>query len=66
MFSWCSGTSAWVRSGGGHGSWRRYHAGEVLCHAKVIHHGGRTLVVEAEVRQGDTLVARAQGTFMLV
>ncbi|SFP72371.1 acyl-CoA thioesterase [Geopseudomonas sagittaria] len=40
--------------------------GEVLCLAKVIHHGSRTLVVDAEVRQGDALVARAQGTFMLV
>lgn len=39
--------------------------GEVLCQAKVIHHGSRTLVVEAEVRQGAALVARAQGTFML-
>ena len=39
--------------------------GEVLCLAKVIHHGTRTLVVEAEVRQGEALVARAQGTFML-
>ena len=40
--------------------------GEVLCHARVIHHGSRTLVLEAEVRQGEALVARAQGTFMLV
>ena len=40
--------------------------GEVLCLAKVIHHGSRTLVVDAEVRQGEALVARAQGTFMLV
>lgn len=45
---------------------RAIDAGEVLCQAKVIHHGSRTLVVEAEVRQGDALVARAQGTFMLV
>ena len=40
--------------------------GEVLCLAKVIHHGSRTLVVDAEVRQGGALVARAKGTFMLV
>lgn len=40
--------------------------GEVLCAARVIHHGSRTLVLEAEVRQGEALVARAQGTFMLV
>ena len=40
--------------------------GEVLCLAKVIHHGTRTLVVEAEVRQGGPRVARAQGTFMLI
>ncbi|MNW20675.1 Thioesterase superfamily protein [compost metagenome] len=45
---------------------RAIDEGEVLCQAKVIHHGSRTLVVEAEVRQGDALVARAQGTFMLV
>lgn len=40
--------------------------GEVHCLARVIHFGSRTLVVEAEVRQGAALVARAQGTFMLV
>ncbi len=34
--------------------------------ARVIHFGSRTLVVEAEVRQDEALVARAQGTFMLV
>ena len=31
--------------------------GEVLCIAKVIHPGRRTLVVEADVFQGDKLVA---------
>jgi len=45
---------------------RAIDAGSVECLAKVIHHGSRTLVVEAEVRQQDALVARAQGTFMLV
>jgi len=45
---------------------RAIDEGCVECQAKVIHHGSRTLVVEAEVRQGDALVARAQGTFMLV
>jgi acyl-CoA thioesterase len=37
--------------------------GEVLCIAKVIHAGRRTLVVDAEVFQSDKLVAKAQGTF---
>ena len=37
--------------------------GEVQCIARVIHPGRRTLVVEAEVMQGDKLVAKAQGTF---
>ena len=37
--------------------------GSVLCHAKVLHAGRRTQVVEAEVLQGDKLIAKAQGTF---
>ena len=45
---------------------RAIDAGCVECLAKVIHYGSRTLVVEAEVRQQDALVARAQGPFMLV
>jgi uncharacterized protein (TIGR00369 family) len=40
--------------------------GNVLCHAKVLHAGRRTQVVEAEVLQGDKLVAKAQGTFACV
>jgi uncharacterized protein (TIGR00369 family) len=40
--------------------------GEVVCIAKVIHPGRRTLVVEAEVLQGDKLVAKAQGTFAVL
>ena len=40
--------------------------GEVLCIAKVIHPGRRTLVVEADVLQGDKLVAKAQGTFAVL
>ncbi|AMB84147.1 hypothetical protein AWM79_02035 [Pseudomonas agarici] len=40
--------------------------GDVLCIATVIHPGRRTLVVEAEVRQGDKLVAKAQGTFAVL
>ncbi len=40
--------------------------GEVLCIAKVIHAGRRTLVVEADVMQGDKMVAKAQGTFAVV
>ncbi|QKJ33750.1 PaaI family thioesterase [Pseudomonas sp. MPDS] len=34
--------------------------------ARVIHPGRRTLVVEAEVMQGDKLVAKAQGTFAVL
>ena len=37
--------------------------GDVLCIAKVIHAGRRTLVVDAEVLQGDKLMAKAQATF---
>jgi acyl-CoA thioesterase len=37
--------------------------GDVLCVAKVIHAGRRTLVVDAEVLQGDKLMAKAQATF---
>ena len=40
--------------------------GEVLCIAKVLHAGRRTLVVEAEVLLGDKLVAKAQGTFAVI
>ncbi|KAA8695057.1 Phenylacetic acid degradation-related protein [Pseudomonas caricapapayae] len=40
--------------------------GEVLCIARVLHAGRRTLVVEAEVVQGDKLVAKAQGTFAVI
>ncbi|WP_373874935.1 PaaI family thioesterase [Pseudomonas pseudonitroreducens] len=37
--------------------------GEVRCVAKVLHAGRRTLVVEADIHQGDKLVAKGQGTF---
>lgn len=40
--------------------------GEALCIAKVIHAGRRTLVVEADVLQGEKLVAKAQGTFAVL
>lgn len=40
--------------------------GEVTCVGTVLHVGRRTLVVEAEVRQDDKLVAKAQGTFAIV
>ena len=40
--------------------------GDVLCIARVIHPGRRTLVVEADVWQGDKLVAKAQGTFAVL
>ena len=37
--------------------------GEVLCVARVLQAGRRILVVDADVLQGDKLMARAQGTF---
>lgn len=40
--------------------------GEVVCTAHVLHAGRRTLVVEADVFQGDKRVAKAQGTFALL
>ena len=40
--------------------------GDVVCRAKVIHAGRRTLVLEADVLQGEQLVAKAQGTFAMV
>ncbi len=39
---------------------------DVLCTSQVIHTGRRTLVVEAEVYQGERLVAKAQGTFAVL
>lgn len=45
---------------------RGVSSGEVLCTAKVLHAGRRTLVVEADVMQGEKLVAKAQGTFALL
>lgn len=43
---------------------RAVSEGEVVCIARVLHGGRRTLVVEAEVLQGDKLMAKAQGTFV--
>ncbi|NQD93364.1 PaaI family thioesterase [Pseudomonas sp. CrR25] len=40
--------------------------GELLCRAWVVHSGRRTQVLEAEVHQGDKLVAKAQATFACV
>jgi len=40
--------------------------GSVLCHAKVLHAGRRTQVIEAEVWQDDKLIAKAQGTFACI
>lgn len=45
---------------------RAVDEGEVICTAKVLHAGRRTLVVEAEVMQEDRLIAKAQGTFACV
>ena len=40
--------------------------GDVVCTARVIHPGRRTLVVEADVYQDERLVAKAQGTFAVL
>jgi acyl-CoA thioesterase len=45
---------------------RAVSAGDVFCRAKVIHAGRRTLVLEADVLQGEQLVAKAQGTFAMI
>lgn len=45
---------------------RSVSQGEVLCIARVLHAGRRTLVVEAEVTQDDKLIAKAQGTFAVI
>jgi len=37
--------------------------GELICRAWVVHGGRRTQVLEAEVHQGDKLIAKAQATF---
>jgi len=45
---------------------RAVSEGDVLCTARVLHAGRRTLVVEADVVQSDKLVAKAQGTFAVL
>ncbi|MEZ0620569.1 PaaI family thioesterase [Pseudomonas sp. Env-60] len=45
---------------------RAVEDGDVLCTSRVIHTGRRTLVVEADVYQGERLVAKAQGTFAVL
>jgi len=45
---------------------RAVSEGDVLCNARVLHAGRRTLVVDADVVQGDKLVAKAQGTFAVL
>ncbi|TRX75159.1 PaaI family thioesterase [Pseudomonas mangiferae] len=40
--------------------------GEVVCVATVVHAGSRSLVVEADIRQGEALVAKGLGTFALL
>lgn len=40
--------------------------GEVLCTARVLHAGRRTLVLDADVFQDDKLIAKAQGTFAVL
>ncbi|MDU9392519.1 PaaI family thioesterase [Pseudomonas japonica] len=45
---------------------RAVSEGEVLCVARVLHAGRRTLVLDADVFQDDKLVAKAQGTFAVL
>ncbi|WP_313452029.1 PaaI family thioesterase [Pseudomonas rhodesiae] len=45
---------------------RAVEDGEVLCTSRIVHAGRRTLVVEADVYQGERLVATAQGTFAVL
>lgn len=45
---------------------RSVEDGEVLCTSRIVHAGRRTLVVEADVYQGERLVAKAQGTFAVL
>lgn len=40
--------------------------GELTCRAWVVHGGRRTQVIEAEVHQGEKLVAKAQATFSVI
>lgn len=37
--------------------------GELTCHARVLHDGNRTQVIEAEAHQNEQLVAKAVATF---
>lgn len=39
--------------------------GILYCDSKVIHKGKRTAVLEAEIRNGEQLVAKALGTFAI-
>ncbi|KAF6687911.1 PaaI family thioesterase [Pseudomonas sp. EKM23D] len=45
---------------------RAVEDGEVMCTSRIVHAGRRTLVVEADVYQGERLVAKAQGTFAVL
>jgi len=45
---------------------RAVEDGEVVCTSRIVHAGRRTLVVEADVYQGERLVAKAQGTFAVL
>lgn len=40
--------------------------GDIVCTAKVLHAGRRTQVIEAQVTQGEKLVAIAQSTFAVI
>ena len=40
--------------------------GTVSCEARVVHQGKRIAFLEAEVRNGDVLVAQATGTFAIL
>lgn len=38
-------------------------AGRLVCDSRVLHRGGRVMVMESEVRNGDRLVAKDLGAF---
>ena len=40
--------------------------GELTCRAWVVHGGRRTQVIEADVHQGEKLIAKAQATFSVM
>ena len=44
---------------------RPVFSGELVCATRVVQRGGRVAFLESEIKQGDTLVAKASGTFSI-